>query len=220
MSKKNYKAILFDLDGTLLDTLEDIGNGMNHVLEERNFPVHKLNAYRHFVGDGAAMLVSRTLPEERRDDEIIQECLEAFKKYYAQNWKVKTVLYEGVAEMLDAVTMRGLKIAVLSNKPHEFTVQCVTELLSNWKFNIVLGLRNSVPRKPDPAGAKEVARSLGLPQSQFLYVGDTAVDMQTANAAGMFSVGVLWGFRTRDELVDNGAKALVSHPLEILNLLG
>ena len=214
-----YKAILFDLDGTLLNTLEDLGNSVNRVLARRGFPTHTLNEYRYFVGDGTAMLITRALPQGKRNDETIRTCLEAFSEDYGRNWKVKTSPYEGIPEMLDAVTERGLKIAVLSNKQHEFTKRCVADLLPNWTFDVVLGQRDAVNRKPDPAGALEVAEHLHIPPADFLYLGDSAIDMRTATAARMFPVGVLWGFRSAEELKVSGAQALIERPSEILNFL-
>ncbi len=215
-----YKAIIFDLDGTLLDTLEDIGSSMNRVLEQKGLPAHKLDSYRYFVGNGAEALVARTLPEDKRNNGTIRECLNAFRKDYGQNWDIKTRPYDGIPEMLNALTDRGLKMSVLSNKPHAFTKQCVKKILPSWKFDAVLGQRDEVPRKPDPAGALEVAQHLNIDPSEFFYLGDTAIDMKTAVAAGMFPAGALWGFRPLDELQENGARALLKHPLEILNLMG
>ena len=214
-----YKAILFDLDGTLLDTLKDIGNAANRVLAGKGFPTHELDAYRYFVGDGTAMLINRALPEEKRNDEVIRACLTEFLEDYGRNWNVKTLPYEGIPEMLDALNHRGLKLAILSNKPHEFTKQCATELLSNWNFDVVIGQRDGTPPKPDPAGALEVAKRLNIPPADFLYIGDSGVDMKTAVASGMFPVGVLWGFRSMEELKDNGSLALIDRPSEILSLL-
>ena len=214
-----FKAILFDLDGTLLDTLEDLSNSVNRVLAERGFPTHDLDRYRYFVGDGAMMMITRVLPKQERNNDTIQACADAFQKDYSQNWKVKTGLYDGIAEMLDELVTRNLKLAVLSNKPHKFTKQCVEELLSNWTFEIVLGQRDTVPRKPSPEGALEIAEHLNAKPENLLYLGDSAVDMQTAVAAGMFPAGVLWGFRSMKELQDAGAKALIERPLEVLSLL-
>ncbi len=214
-----YKAVLFDLDGTLLDTLEDLGSAMNCVLAKRGFPTHKLDAYRFFIGDGAVMLVKRSLPKGQRSDETVQLCLKAFQNRYAQTWNVKTKPYEGITDMLDALTKRGLKLAVLSNKPHVFTQRCVTELLADWKFEVILGHQDPLPRKPDPAGALRIAQLLKVPPRQFLYLGDSGVDLQTARAAGMCPVGVLWGFRPVEELQQNGAGALLKHPLDILDLV-
>ena len=215
-----YKAILFDVDGTLLNTLEDLGDAVNRVLAGKGFPTHKLEAYRYFIGDGSAMLITRALPEEKRNDDTIRSCLDVFSEDYGRNWNVKTKPYDGVTEMLDALMARGLKIAALSNKPHEFTKRCVNHLLPNWPFEVVLGYRDAVPLKPDPASALEVAKRLNIPPVDFLFLGDSAVDMKTAIAAGMYPVGVLWGFRPVEELQENGAQALIERPLEILNLLG
>lgn len=215
-----YKAILFDVDGTLLNTLEDLSDAVNRVLAGKGFPTHKLEAYRYFIGDGSAMLITRALPEEKRNDDTIRSCIEMFIEDYGRNWNVKTKPYDGVTEMLDALMARGLKIAALSNKPHEFTKRCVNDLLPNWTFEVVLGYRDAVPLKPDPASALEVAKRLNIPPVDFLFLGDSAVDMKTAIAAGMYPVGVLWGYRSIEELQENGAQALIERPLEILNLLG
>jgi phosphoglycolate phosphatase len=214
-----YKAILFDLDGTLLDTLEDLGNSVNHVLAARGLPTHTLDEYRYFVGDGTAMLITRALPQGKRNDGTVRACLEELREAYGRNWNVNTRPYEGIPEMLDALTEHGLKMAVLSNKQHEFTKLCVADLLSDWTFDVVFGQRDEVHRKPDPAGALEVAEHLNLSPADFLYLGDSAVDMKTATAAGMFPVGVLWGFRPAEELLEGGAQALIERPLEILDLL-
>jgi len=215
-----YKAILFDVDGTLLNTLEDLSDAVNRVLAGKGFPTHKLEAYRYFIGDGSAMLITRALPEEKRNDDTIRSCIEMFIEDYGRNWNVRTKPYDGVTEMLDALMARGLKIAALSNKPHEFTKRCVSDLLPNWTFEVVLGYRDAVPLKPDPASALEVAKRLNIPPVDFLFLGDSAVDMKTAIAAGMYPVGVLWGYRSIEELQENGAQALIERPLEILNLLG
>ena len=215
-----YKAILFDVDGTLLNTLEDLSGAVNRVLAGKGFPTHKLEAYRYFIGDGSAMLITRALPEEKRNDDTIRSCIEMFIEDYGRNWNVRTKPYDGVTEMLDALMARGLKIAALSNKPHEFTKRCVNDFLPNWPFEVVLGYRDAVPLKPDPASALEVAKRLNIPPVDFLFLGDSAVDMKTAIAAGMYPVGVLWGFRPVEELQENGAQALIERPLEILNLLG
>jgi phosphoglycolate phosphatase len=215
-----FKAILFDLDGTLLDTLEDIGNAMNRVLQKYGFPVYDIDAYRHLVGEGVTTLAARVLPEGKKSEDLIRTLVRAYREDYGNNWRVKTKPYDGITEMLDALTARGFKMAVLSNKPDEFTKLCVNAFLSKWTFDIVLGQRSSVPPKPDPAGAKEVAEGLKISPSQFLYLGDTAIDMKTAVSAGMFPVGVLWGFRAAEELCNGGAQALIKKPQDVLNLLG
>ena len=214
-----FEAVVFDLDGTLLDTLEDIADSANTLLARHHFPTHSVEDYRYFVGDGVPTLVTRILPPEGRNDDIIKECVQEFRQEYGRNWKVKTKPYDGVAEMLDALSVRHLKMAVLSNKPDDFTRKCVVEFLPRWTFEIVLGLHSGIPPKPDPTGAHRVAEYLSIPPSQILYVGDSAIDMKTAIAAGMYPLGVLWGFRSREELEDNGARALIERPQEILALL-
>jgi len=214
-----FKAVVFDLDGTLIDTLEDLGNAMNRILMERGLPTHNMDAYRHFIGDGVAMLVTRALPEEKRNDDSISVYSEAFRQEYSKNWNVMTKPYDSVPEMLDALKLGGLKMSILSNKPHDFTELCVSELLPNWNFDVVIGQRDSVPLKPDPTSALEIAEFLNIPPVDFLYLGDTDIDMKTAIAAGMFPAGVLWGFRSAEELQEGGARALIQSPMEIMNLI-
>ncbi|MFZ5643731.1 MAG: HAD family hydrolase [Bacillota bacterium] len=214
-----YKAVLFDLDGTLLDTIQDIAESMNEVLGYYNFPLHHVEAYKYFVGDGVEELARRVLPEGSRDPETVSGFVSAMRREYAARWQKNTRPYVGVPELLDALAARGIKISVLSNKPDEFTKIMVAGLLSRWNFEPVLGARPSVPKKPDPAGALEIATQLSLSPGEFLYLGDTGTDMKTANAAGMYPVGVLWGFRTAEELVACGAKILIKKPLELLELL-
>lgn len=214
----DFQAILFDLDGTLLDTLGDLSDTANLVLAKNGFPIHNPDAYRFFVGEGVAMLFNRALPENMRNGDIVRICVHAFHEEYSRRWNIKTKPYIGVKEMLDALTMYGIKMAILSNKPDNFTKQCVAEFLSGWTFDMILGQHNLLPLKPDPSGAKEIARCLNILPSNFIYLGDTAVDMKTAVSAGMFPVGALWGFRTEKELLENGAKILIKKPQEVLNL--
>lgn len=214
-----FKAAIFDLDGTLLDTLEDIASSANRVLAELGFPVHPLRAYRTFVGDGVRKLILRVLPADHRGGETVTACVEAFRVVYRDNWNVKTRPYEGVAKMLDGFRDRGVRMSVLSNKPDDFTRACVSGFLSEWTFDIVRGAIDGVPRKPDPTGAKTIARDMNVQPAEVIYLGDTGTDMKTATGAGMFAVGVLWGFRSENELLENGAQVVVEHPRDVLQLL-
>jgi phosphoglycolate phosphatase len=214
-----YKAILFDLDGTLIDSLDDIGGAMNRTLERKGFPVLSRESYRKNLGEGATMLATMALPEESRDEKTIADCLQAFIEDYHENWKVKTKIYDGIRELLDRLSSQGLKMGVLSNKPHLLTQKCVSEFLPEWNFEVVLGQREGVQRKPDPTGAFEAAARLNVSPNEFLYLGDTGIDMKTAVAASMFPVGALWGFRHQEELRRDGARALISHPLDMMGLL-
>ena len=210
-------GVLFDLDGTLLDTLEDLADSTNRCLASLGFPGHPVQAYRYFVGDGLSNLARRTLPAERREDPAsIQALQDLFNQDYREHWADKTRPYEGIAALLDGLAARGRPMAVLSNKPHAFTVEMVRHFFGSWRFAAVFGARESHPRKPDPAAALEAGEQMGLAPAQVLYAGDTPTDMQTARNAGMFAVGVLWGFRPREELEQGGAQAVASRPGELL----
>ncbi len=215
----NIEGIIFDLDGTLLDTLEDIADSANSVLTSHQFPTHSLDEYRYLVGSGSVELMRRLLPEDQRTDDMITQCTHEFLEAYNQYWNMHTRPYDGITPLLRELKLRQLKLAVLSNKPNQFTQISIQEWFPKDTFDIVLGQSTQIPRKPDPAGALQIARSLTISPDHFLYIGDTDTDMQTATAAGMFPVGVLWGFRSREELESNGARVLVKHPKEILTFL-
>lgn len=213
------KAIIFDLDGTLLNTLDDLADSMNRVLLRLGFPAHPVDAYRYFVGEGMEILVRRALPAESRDKETVQRCVAEMKREYGAHWQDKTCLYPGIDDMLLALGARGISLNILSNKPDALTRLTVAAFLSAHTFDQVAGAREEYPRKPHPAGALHIAETLRLSCDQFLYLGDTNTDMQTANNSGMFALGALWGFRTEAELRESGARALLAHPLEILRHL-
>ncbi len=214
-----WEAVLFDLDGTLLDTIQDLTDSMNIALSRLGFPGHDVDTCKEFVGDGVEMFALRSLPNNRRDEATVAKCAAAMREEYGKRWARKTRPYDGIPELLDGLTLRNLKLAVLSNKPEEPTKAMVAELLSQWRFYPVAGARPSVPKKPDPTRAMDISRQLDVPPEQFLYLGDTGTDMKTARAAGMFAVGALWGFRTAEELTANGAEALVEYPMDVLRLL-
>ena len=214
-----YKAILFDLDGTLLDTLEDLATAANRALGTLGLPAHPTDAYRVFVGDGLRTLAERILPGEQRSAAQVDELVAAFEREYSRTWNERTAPYAGVPEMLDRLTGDGYRMSVLSNKPDAFTRLCVEQLLPHWTFAPLYGQRPGVPKKPDPAAALAIAAELDLDPAEVLYLGDTATDMHTARAAGMAAVGVLWGFRSADELRAAGARHLITHPGELAPLL-
>ncbi len=214
-----FEGVIFDLDGTLLDTLDDLADSMNSVLQQLNFPVHPTEKYRYFVGDGMRQLARRVLPAEIINDELLETTIQLMSEEYNKHWNVKSKPYQGMEELLDQLTATGVKLAVLSNKPDPFTKMMVPVLLPRCSFYPVLGARAGVPVKPDPQSALEIAQIWGISQDKILYVGDTATDMKTANAAGMSAVGAAWGFRTVEELLNSGARAIIHHPLELLPLL-
>ena len=214
-----FQAVLFDLDGTLLDTLDDLTSSMNRALSAAGFPVHPREAYKIFVGDGMETLVTRALPDPARNKETVEKLFLAMRSDYSAHWADQTRAYDGVSEMLGALEKRGLKLAVLSNKPDDFTQDVISRFFPDVPFIEVRGQKKGGPKKPDPFGALEIARSLNLKPLDFLYLGDTSTDMRTAVAAGMFPVGALWGFRSKAELLESGAKTVIEHPMELLKLL-
>jgi phosphoglycolate phosphatase len=214
---RRFDAVMFDLDGTLADTLADIAAAGNYAIAQAGSPPHPVAAYRKLAGQGALYMIEGALAPEHRDQ--AQRCLVIFRKYQLEHGLDHTAPYPGMPELLDGLTQRGLKLAVLSNKSDAGTRLAVQRVLGKWHFDAVAGQRDDVPLKPDPAGAQAIARQMKIPIERWLYVGDTNVDMQTAKAAGMFAAGVLWGFRDEAELRDNGADVIVSHPTDLLKLV-
>jgi phosphoglycolate phosphatase len=218
--KEHIQAVLFDLDGTLLDTLADIASCVNMVLAELGLPPHPKEAYKYFVGDGLTELLMRALPARALRGPGLKARARRFEELYEAHSMDETRPYPGIARMLDSVARRGLRMAVVSNKPQRFTQQCVSALLPRWRFDVVRGARARVPLKPDPAGPLAAARAMAVRPAAVLYLGDTGVDMKTAVAAGMFPVGALWGFRQAQELRSFGARLLIRRPGELAALLG
>ncbi|MBU1228946.1 MAG: HAD family hydrolase [Proteobacteria bacterium] len=213
------RALIFDLDGTLLDTLQDLADSGNAALAELGLPEHPADAYRLFVGLGVAELVRRMLPEGRRDEATIRRAGALLMEEYTRRWNVMTRPYPGIPELLEALRASGLPLCILSNKPQDFTELTVREFFPGFPFAHVRGARPEVPNKPHPAGALALAQELGLAPGAMAFVGDSATDMKTARWAGMLPVGVLWGFRDRAELTEGGALRLLASPADLLPLL-
>ncbi len=215
-----FNAVIFDMDGTLLDTLADLADCMNRVLERSGLPAHPVEAYRLFVGDGMTNLVRRVVPAEHLENlELVSRLRTEMIEEYGRHWAEKTRPYPGVEELLEAVSGRGVRMAILSNKPHLLTARIAAHFFGRFPFTAVLGAREEIPRKPDPQAALEIARRFALAPKEVLYAGDTDTDMQTGRRAGMFTVGVLWGFRSQRELEESGAQRLAASPRELLDLL-
>jgi len=208
------RTIIFDLDGTLVDSLDDITASLNHVFGELGFDAHSRAATETFIGDGARMLIRRALGPERRSLE--DEVLERYRLHYGAHLTDHTRIYPGIDALLHELSRRGVTLAVLSNKPHEMTVEVVRELLPAHDFAAVFGQRETVPRKPDPAAAIEIA---GMLDGPFAFVGDTPVDMATAIAAQMRPIGVSWGMRDGALLEEAGAETVLAQPSDLLALL-
>jgi phosphoglycolate phosphatase len=212
------RAVLFDLDGTLLDTLEDIARSANEVLHALGMPTHPIDAYRQFIGEGMGTLFERALPHGGKD-KLVARCVEDFREVYGRRWNVATRPYPGIVELLNGLSARGLALSVLSNKPDAFTRQCVRTYLAAWTFRVVLGARDGVPRKPDPTGAIEAAQAMDVSPQAVIYLGDSWIDMATALGAGMVPIGASWGFRSASELRESGAWAVIDRPVELLEMI-
>lgn len=213
------KLIIFDLDGTLLDTIGDLAVACNAVLALRGLPQHSLEEYRLFVGNGIMRLVERALPEPLRNPYTVDAARRDFVTYYTDHIDAYTVPYAGIPELLAELRSRGLQLAVASNKFQAGTEKLVRLFFPDTPFAVVAGQRPDVPLKPDPAVDLEILRRTGVAPDEALHVGDSAIDVQAARAAGIRSVGVTWGFRSREELVGARADAIIDRPDELLNLL-
>ncbi|MGA2641742.1 MAG: HAD family hydrolase [Spirochaetia bacterium] len=213
------RAVVFDLDGTLADTIVDLAAAVDRSLRRRNLPPHDLAAYRHMIGDGFRHLVTRALPLELRNEAAIEELRAEAAAYYAEHCLDSTAPYPGVPELLAALAERGVARAVLSNKPHELSLKVVGGLFAPGSFAIVRGETAAFPRKPDPTSALDITARLGVSPAETLYLGDSDVDMATARAAGMTALGAAWGFRGTDELTAAGADAVLAVPGELLKYL-
>lgn len=210
-------AVIFDLDGTLLNTLGDLRAATNHALEVRGLPPHSMEEIRQFIGNGIRLLICRAMPEGTPEAEI-DAALDDFKAYYAAHIHDRTVPYNGIPQLLTALRKRGIKVAVLSNKIDSASQQLI-EYFFPGKTDVVFGEHVGVPRKPDPTSCRMVMQQLGVQPEQVLYVGDSGTDMQTAKNAGLYAVGVTWGFRSKEVLLEYGADVLVHRPEQILQIL-
>jgi phosphoglycolate phosphatase len=214
----DYDGVIFDLDGTLVDTLEDLADAMNRVLSGEQAPVHSYATYKLLIGKGIRNLVGEALPPEKRSDETVARCYERMIADYGEHCLVKTRPYDGVAELVGGLRAAGVKLAVFSNKSDELTRRIVASLFGPGDFDVVMGAQSGMPLKPDPTAALLISDRLGVAPGRMVFLGDSGIDMLTAGAAGMIAVGAVWGFRTKDELVGHGAVVLLDHPLDLLGL--
>ncbi len=213
------KAVIFDLDGTLVNSLYDLADATNYALQQNGFPIHETEKYKYFIGNGIPKLIERVLPEDSRAMKTKIQVKEDFFKYYSVHYADKTVAYEDVIDTVNKIKARGLKIAVVTNKA-DVMAKTVVKAVFGDIFDIVLGLSDSFPSKPDPASTLDTVKKLGVCENECLFVGDSGVDMQTGVNSGISPVGVLWGFRSREELMDNGAKYIIEKPYDLLNIIG
>jgi len=213
------KACIFDLDGTLADTLESIAYAGNRALEAVGLAALPINNYKYYAGDGAKTLVERALLDAGDKSLLkIEEAFGIYTDFFKEDCTYKVTVFDGVYPLIQNLKAKGIKVTVLSNKPHERTLDVIRKLFGDDVFDVVWGQKDEIPKKPDPTSALMTAKLLGVAPDECLYIGDTDVDMQTGNSAGMITVGVLWGFRDKNELTAYGAKYIVSHPDEIYEL--
>lgn len=213
------RLVIFDLDGTLLNTIEDLGHAANYALEHNGFATHTMASYPFLVGNGVRRLIERTLPEENRDAATVERMLRDFKEYYNEHNTDCTKPYNGIPELLEMLRDMDVKLAVASNKYQQATSRIIGHFFPSIDFVAVEGQKEGVNVKPDPSIVFSILAQAKLPKSEVLYVGDSAVDMETARRACVDSVGVTWGFRGQKELVESNALHIVNMPSEIIDLV-
>ncbi len=213
-----FKGIIFDLDGTLVDSLHDISDAMNKVLQGLNFPTHTYETYQYFIGSGLRNLVSKALPSTNNSHEQIEFCFKRMINEYREICTSKTKPYEGILELLDNLTSQNIKMAVFSNKADELTKKIASEIFPDY-FDTAVGLSTEELKKPNPFEAVEISKKWNLNPEEILFVGDSDIDMKTAVNANMFPVGVSWGYRTEEELKTSGAKLVINNASELIEIL-
>lgn len=210
----NYKGVIFDLDGTLVNSLTDLANSVNTVLTEYKLPTYDIESYKYRVGNGIRKLVERSLPEGKQD--LLEPALARFKEIYAKHNLDHTAPYDGIVDLLKALQQQNIKIGVCTNKHDEAAKEIIRIIFGDNIFDEIIGDKQGLKRKPDPSKVLMIAKHWQLKPEEIAYLGDSDVDMQTAQNANMFAVGVLWGFRDAEELQKNGADVLLENPLELL----
>jgi len=213
-----FKGIIFDLDGTLVDSLHDISDAMNIVLTGLNYPTHTYDTYQYFIGSGLRNLVSKALPATNNSDEQIEICFECMINEYREMCTLKTKPYKGIIELLENLTSQKIKLAVFSNKADELTKKIASEIFPD-RFDAAVGLSTEELKKPNPFEAVEISKKWNLKPEEILFVGDSDIDMKTAVNANMFPVGVTWGYRTEEELKSSGAKVVINNASELIEIL-
>lgn len=214
-----FKAVIFDLDGTLLNSVEDIADSLNFTLKHHGLKEHSTEEVKDWIGEGAVELMRKAIPADKMKHLDIQRFLWEYRESYRINCTVKSRLYDGIPSMLDALVSRKIQLNILSNKPDELTILVSRHFFHRWKFQNILGMRDKVPRKPDPTAAIEIARNLGMHTSELLYIGDSGIDIETARNAKMKVVAVSWGFRMKTELELLKPDYIIDKPEELIEII-
>ncbi len=211
-----HPALIFDLDGTLVDSYEDLAHATNHVITSLGHQPIPISDCKQMIGNGARALLRRAAGG---DEQAAKDGIDKFLAYYQEHMYDNTAPFQGIPQALNTLAKRGHRFAVLSNKSHQATVKMVDHLLGGWNFEQVFGQREDVPLKPDPTVALDICEHMDLPPKQVVFVGDSGEDMATARAAGMFAVGVTWGLRDEQELREHGADVIIHKPAQLLDVL-
>lgn len=214
----NIQAIIFDLDGTLIDSISDIADTANQVMINHNYPIHDPSSYVNWIGNGALKLLKRAVPDNT-SEEYLHALLQEYLEIYERNCTNKTCLYQGINRILNYFNEQNISISILTNKTQEITMKVFENYLSDWKFDFVLGQINGYPKKPDPGRAIEIAKRLNCKTKEMLFIGDSVTDIRTGIAAGMIPVGVTWGYGRENSIVDAGAKYLMKDTKELLEFI-
>lgn len=219
MDIRMKELVIFDLDGTLVDSIDDLTTAVNQALEKCGWPLHTADEYRLMVGEGVLKLFERALPEDERTEENVLRIRDLFVPFYEIHNTDLSLPYSGIVALVDELRRRGVRMAVASNKYHAATVKIIDHFFGVGTFEIVLGNRDGVPRKPDPTIVNEILESLGVEREKTLYVGDTSVDMLTAKNAEVDCLAVSWGFRPVVELAEHNPLAIIEKPCQLLDYL-
>lgn len=212
------KAVIFDLDGTLLNTIEDLANSVNYMLKQFGYPTFTVEEYKYKVGNGMRSLIQRSLPKNHQSEAEIENALKIFTEHYKLHKSDNTAPYDGIKDLLKNLREKGIKTAVVTNKAHASAKPLVEENFPKL-FDKITGQKEGVPTKPDPTAVFNTMKELQVSSEECIFVGDSSVDMQTAKNSCAFALGVLWGFRKADELKQNGADALIKKPDELLKYI-
>ncbi len=215
---QNIKAVLFDLDGTINNTVNDIAASGNYALAKHGFPTHPADSFKLFAGSGTYIMLQRAMPEEHKNDGSVELIIDDYLAHYSVHSMDTTAPYDGIRELIDEIKSRGYKMAVVTNKPDAVAKQLLSDMFPG-KFDVVIGQMDGMPVKPDPAMPLLAMKELGVTAEECVFVGDSGVDIETGKNSGAYPIGVLWGFRGREELLASGSKELIEKPCELLDIL-
>ncbi len=213
------KLCIFDLDGTLVNSLDDLADACNYALLTKGFPVHENSRYNHFVGNGIPVLMERIVPNDKKTPEILKEIRLIFDERYKNHCLCKTKPYEGISDLIKKLKNLEIKLAILSNKADSFAKYICDSIFTGKEFEIIMGQRDDIPKKPEPDAVYAISKELNVALDEIVLIGDSNVDVITAKNSGIYSIGACWGFRGEEELKKAGADFLAHSPEDCLNII-